>query len=360
MTDIPTSAPRSEDGQWWWDGSQWQPVGAQAGGAATATEAQPGQGAATAASSEAVGQLSEDGQWQWDGTQWQPAQAAAGTPAAAAGASGGAAGTPAAAAGASGAAAGTPTAAAAPAAAASATTEGPRITLGVPTAEPRTAHDGTTEVMVGYSATNTGTTAIAAGTLETGFYVVTAGGAAESSAYVTGDVLAAIAVGEEHHGSAPIQLDPGSWTIWVVVTDKATNETLATSQDVTAEVAGQRATARSFDDTQSYTLTVQITQVEHVEGNLFRVHYDIQTDREVPAGLTVTGRLEGSGIDTGQIYQLTTGIGAGQHHAHYLTLEATMPSHLTATIMADPGGPSEKSASVQVDIAEDGTPTTSG
>lgn len=27
MTDIPQDAARSEDGQWWWDGSQWQPVG---------------------------------------------------------------------------------------------------------------------------------------------------------------------------------------------------------------------------------------------------------------------------------------------------------------------------------------------
>ena len=34
MTTIPADAPRSEDGQWWWDGSQWQPVddpGAAAG-----------------------------------------------------------------------------------------------------------------------------------------------------------------------------------------------------------------------------------------------------------------------------------------------------------------------------------------
>jgi hypothetical protein len=28
MPDIPQDAPRSEDGQWWWDGSRWQPVDA--------------------------------------------------------------------------------------------------------------------------------------------------------------------------------------------------------------------------------------------------------------------------------------------------------------------------------------------
>jgi hypothetical protein len=26
MPDIPEGAQRSEDGNWWWDGSQWQPV----------------------------------------------------------------------------------------------------------------------------------------------------------------------------------------------------------------------------------------------------------------------------------------------------------------------------------------------
>jgi hypothetical protein len=33
VADIPNDAPRSEDGQWWWDGTNWQPVG---GGVATA------------------------------------------------------------------------------------------------------------------------------------------------------------------------------------------------------------------------------------------------------------------------------------------------------------------------------------
>jgi hypothetical protein len=30
MATIPADAPRSEDGQWWWDGTQWQPVEADA------------------------------------------------------------------------------------------------------------------------------------------------------------------------------------------------------------------------------------------------------------------------------------------------------------------------------------------
>jgi hypothetical protein len=33
MSNIPEGAQRSDDGQWWWDGSQWQPVeGAQGEG----------------------------------------------------------------------------------------------------------------------------------------------------------------------------------------------------------------------------------------------------------------------------------------------------------------------------------------
>jgi len=37
MAQMPADAPRSEDGQWWWDGSAWQPV---ASGQAAAGSAQ--------------------------------------------------------------------------------------------------------------------------------------------------------------------------------------------------------------------------------------------------------------------------------------------------------------------------------
>jgi hypothetical protein len=78
MTDVPQDAPRSEDGQWWWDGSQWQPIS----GAANSGDATTSSAAAPASSSDpaqtpatpASGQLSDDGQWQWDGSQWQPVQ----------------------------------------------------------------------------------------------------------------------------------------------------------------------------------------------------------------------------------------------------------------------------------------------
>jgi hypothetical protein len=36
VSQIPPDAPRSEDGQWWWDGATWQPVDAPAAGAAAA------------------------------------------------------------------------------------------------------------------------------------------------------------------------------------------------------------------------------------------------------------------------------------------------------------------------------------
>ena len=80
MAQIPPDAQRSDDGQWWWDGSQWQPVDQAAGGAADAAgEAGAGAGAppadATQTASPSSGQLSDDGQWQWDGSQWQPVQA---------------------------------------------------------------------------------------------------------------------------------------------------------------------------------------------------------------------------------------------------------------------------------------------
>jgi hypothetical protein len=49
---VPEGAQLSEDGKYWWDGSDWQSVSEDGGGD---TE---------------VGQLSDDGQWKWDGSQW--------------------------------------------------------------------------------------------------------------------------------------------------------------------------------------------------------------------------------------------------------------------------------------------------
>ena len=80
MTVMPADAPRSEDGQWWWDGAQWQPVTEDAGAGtrpAAPADAQAARGTSAPTSSGAVSQLSDDGQWRWDGTAWQPAQAGA-------------------------------------------------------------------------------------------------------------------------------------------------------------------------------------------------------------------------------------------------------------------------------------------
>lgn len=52
---VPKGAQRSEDGKYWWDGTDWQPV--------PEDEAE-------------VGQLSDDGQWKWDGAEWQPVNGA--------------------------------------------------------------------------------------------------------------------------------------------------------------------------------------------------------------------------------------------------------------------------------------------
>jgi hypothetical protein len=359
MTDIPAGAQRSDDGQWWWDGSQWQRVATQAAagaagaqpasdatesGAAAGTadpqpasgatgtaaaagtaDPQPASGGAAPGSSTSGGQLSADGQWRWDGTEWQPVHA---DPAASAGS-------------------------------AAETPSELHVTLGVPTAAAHTVHDGTTEVVINYTVTNAGSTRIEAHGLQMGFFVLAAGQTAETAAYVTGAMPVALAPGEEHRGDARMQVDPGARTVFVNVSDTATGAILATSDDVAFEVAGHQAADHAFDDTQTYQLTLSITSVEHVSDALYRVHYDVQADRDVPAGLRVSGRIEGPQANTGQLYDLTSALEAGRAHPHYLTMEAVAPSHSTAYIMLDPGGPSEKSESVVVDIADDGTPTMS-
>ena len=255
MTVMPADAPRSEDGQWWWDGAQWQPVSAGAG-AAAASDANAAQGSASQTSSDTVGQLSDDGQWRWDGTQWQPA---------------------------------TPTTADA----------GISVAFGQTSAEPHTANDGTPALIVRYDLTNSGSIAVERGRLEIGFYVLAEGASAEAAAYVLGDISDAIAPGEVHQGHWPIQADPGTWTVWVAVKDKTTDQQLAASEFMSVRVAGTVATAPSFDETQAYTLKVTITQFEHVQGNLFRVHYDLQSDREVPGRVEREWQDRGQGIEVG-------------------------------------------------------------
>jgi hypothetical protein len=64
---VPEGAQLSDDGKYWWDGSDWQPV---PDGDTQQAE---------------VGALSDDGKWQWDGSQWQPADGSTGDGASASG-----------------------------------------------------------------------------------------------------------------------------------------------------------------------------------------------------------------------------------------------------------------------------------
>jgi len=57
---VPEGAQLSDDGKYWWDGTDWQPV----------PEGDTQQAE--------VGALSDDGKWQWDGSQWQPADGGTG------------------------------------------------------------------------------------------------------------------------------------------------------------------------------------------------------------------------------------------------------------------------------------------
>jgi hypothetical protein len=58
---VPDGAQLSEDGKYWWDGGDWQPVPEGSGESGTPE-----------------GQLSDDGKWKWDGSQWQPVDGADG------------------------------------------------------------------------------------------------------------------------------------------------------------------------------------------------------------------------------------------------------------------------------------------
>jgi len=68
MPDIPPDAQRSPDGNYWWDGTQWQLVDQSPAQAAPSTD----NGSAPASAPiPADAQRSADGNYWWDGTEWQ-------------------------------------------------------------------------------------------------------------------------------------------------------------------------------------------------------------------------------------------------------------------------------------------------
>src|SRR5262245_13607082 len=68
MSQPPVGAQLSDDGNYWWDGSQWQPV-SQSGSADPASSQQSQDTGTTDAQGR---QLSPDGNYYWDGSNWQP------------------------------------------------------------------------------------------------------------------------------------------------------------------------------------------------------------------------------------------------------------------------------------------------
>ena len=62
MTEASAGVQYSEDGQYWWDGADWQPV--DTGGSDSGTD--------STSTDSGEKQYSEDGQYWWDGSDWQP------------------------------------------------------------------------------------------------------------------------------------------------------------------------------------------------------------------------------------------------------------------------------------------------
>jgi hypothetical protein len=70
MPEIPAGAQRSPDGNYWWDGGQWQLV--EQAQAETPPSADSTQHPPTGIPADA--QRSPDGNYWWDGDQWRPVE----------------------------------------------------------------------------------------------------------------------------------------------------------------------------------------------------------------------------------------------------------------------------------------------
>jgi hypothetical protein len=73
MTEASAGVQYSEDGNYWWDGNAWQPVGDQQQGPSGSSSS-----SGAPSSSSGATQYSEDGKFWWDGNAWQPVDGQAG------------------------------------------------------------------------------------------------------------------------------------------------------------------------------------------------------------------------------------------------------------------------------------------
>ena len=219
--------------------------------------------------------------------------------------------------------------------------------------------DGTTAVNGDYDLTNNRTETIDAGALTVGAVAFPRGSSGEQSASVSFVIDVPVRAGDTHKGGWAMQLDPGTWDVTMQVSETVSSEVLGSTDPTSVIIAGRASSTGNFDDSKTYELEVMITSVVHIDSLMYRVHYTLtnNSDRTLPAGLTVEGVIEG-GSTSDQTYNLQSPLAARQNHEHYLTLEANpQESQMMVTITADVNGPSRVSDHVVVTLGTDGTPT---
>jgi hypothetical protein len=277
MPDIPQDAQRSEDGQWWWDGSQWQPVGG--GSDQTATT----------------------------GTQSDV-----------------------------------------------------KVKIEDFTALAHTENGITMMICQGSVTNHSGRP------LEYHEFTLMIGTMPESSqpekAATFEMGIGALRDGETKEFRAPIQVDDGKWSVTADIWSGGKPISGTHTPEIVVDVgSGVAKPYVHLDDSVKLDLGVEITNVTHEGGALYRIHYVVQNNSApVKPGLVVQGSLksEQSSMYAQQSYAIPEPLPQGRSRDHYLTLEAdAVQGPMVASITLDAIGPNLVEALADVVRDESGAVT---
>lgn len=172
--------------------------------------------------------------------------------------------------------------------------------------------------------------------------------------------LNAFAAGESRDVGTGVQLDPGTWSMFVYVDDAQGNH-VALSGPHSVTVPGPQHHSEQFADSSKLQFTIEPTHVHKEAPILAKVDYRLACTGSVDIlpGFPVLIRLKDSdGNEAEQLYNIEQGVRRGASEHKYLHVgcgESKAGDTASLMMIGDAGGTAQKDFNFTVTWKEDGT-----
>jgi hypothetical protein len=172
--------------------------------------------------------------------------------------------------------------------------------------------------------------------------------------------LNAFAPGESREVESGVQLDPGTWDMYVYIKDAQGND-IARSGPHSVTVPGPQHHTEQFADSSKLQFTIEPTHVQKDANILAKVDYRLSCigSVDILPGFPISITLKDSdGNMAAQIYQIEQGVRRGASEPKFLHVghgESKAGDTAKLTITGDAGGAAEKEFNFTLTWKEDGT-----